>query len=200
MSFGSNNEKSGSKWWKRGGIVIGAAVVSSLGVAGVSYAAVNSIPSHSGVFTGCYNKTSGALRLIDPSRGQHCAVREARVTWNQTGQKGPAGPRGAKGPAGPGLLAWAYVNANGTIASSSGNVTVANASPGSYCIGVTGGTAHVAVVSLDSLENTGGTVQAGVFDASGCPANASNVFVITRPQSQDGGLPGVNHAFYIIVS
>jgi hypothetical protein len=68
------------------------------------------------------------------------------------------------------------------------------------CIGVTGGTAHVAVASLDSLENTGGTVQAGVFAASGCPANASNIFVITRPQSQDGGLPGVNHAFYIIVS
>src|SRR5215472_3852048 len=30
--------------------------------------------------------------------------------------------------------------------------------------------AHVAVVSLDSLENTGGTVQAGVFDATGCLA------------------------------
>jgi hypothetical protein len=50
------------------------------------------------------------------------------------------------------------------------------------------------------LENTGGTVQAGVFAASGCPANASNILVITRPQSQDGGLPGVNHAFYILVS
>jgi hypothetical protein len=99
-----------------------------------------------------------------------------------------------------GLLAWAYVNANGTIAQSSGNVTVANPAAGSYCIGVTGGTVHVAVASLDSLENTGGTVQAGVFDASGCPANAANIDVITRPQSQDGGVPGVNHAFYIMVS
>jgi hypothetical protein len=212
MSFGSTNDKSESKWWKRGGIAIGAAVVSSLGVVGVSYAAVNSIPSPSGVFTGCYNKTSGALRVIDPSKGQHCAAKEARVTWNQKGQTGPAGPRGPKGatgargpigpqgPAGPGLLAWAYVNANGTVASSSGNVTVANPGPGTYCIGVTGGTVHVAVASLDSLENTGGTVQAGVFDASGCPADASNIDVITRPQSQNGGLPGVNHAFYIIVS
>ena len=200
MSIGSTNDKSASKWWKRGGIAIGVAVVSLLGVVGVSYAAVNSIPGPSGVFTGCYNKTSGALRVIDPSRGQHCAASEARVTWNQQGQTGPAGPIGRQGPAGPGLLAWAYVNANGTVASSSGNVTVANLDPGSYCIGVTGGTAHVAVASLDSLENTGGTVQAGVFDASGCPANASNIYVVTRPQLQDGGLPGVNHAFYIIVS
>ena len=105
-----------------------------------------------------------------------------------------------RGRAGPGLLAWAYVNANGTVASSSGNVTVANPGAGSYCIGVTGGTAHVAVASLDSLENTGGTVQAGVFPASECPANAQNILVVTRPQSQDGGFPGVNHAFYIIVS
>jgi hypothetical protein len=107
---------------------------------------------------------------------------------------------GAQGPAGAGLLAWAYVNSSGTIGSSSGNVTVANPAAGSYCIGVTGGTPHVAVASLDSLENTGGTVQAGVFDSSGCPADASDVFVITRPQSQDGGMPGVNHAFYIIIS
>jgi hypothetical protein len=92
------------------------------------------------------------------------------------------------------------VNANGTVASSSGNVTVANPGAGSYCVGVTGGTVHVAVVSLDSLENTGGTVQAGVFDATGCPANAANILVVTRPQTQDGGLPGVNHAFYIMVS
>ncbi len=215
MSFGSSNRPSASRWWKRGGFFVGAAVITSLGVAGASYAAVNSTPSPSGVFTGCYNKTSGALRVIDPSRGQHCAATETQVTWNQKGQTGPAGPQGPKGatgatgatgavgpqgPAGPGLLAWAYVNANGTIATSSGNVTVANSGPGSYCIGVTGGTAHVAVASLDSLENTGGTVQAGVFDASGCPANASSIDVITRPQSQDGGLPGVNHAFYIIVS
>jgi hypothetical protein len=218
MSFGSSSDKSASRRWKRGGLAVGVAAIASLGVAGASYAAVNSIPSPSGVFTGCYNNSSGALRVIDPSTGQHCSATETQVTWNKKGQTGPTGPagpqgpqgatgatgpvgpQGPQGPAGSGLLAWAYVNANGTVASSSGNVTVTNPGPGSYCIGVTGGTAHVAVASLDSLENTGGTVQAGVFDASGCPANASNIDVITRPQSQDGGLPGVNHAFYIIVS
>jgi len=92
------------------------------------------------------------------------------------------------------------VSAAGTVVSSSGNVTVANPDPGSYCIGVTGGTAKVAVASLDASENTGGTVQAGVYDASGCPADASDVYVITRPQDQDGGLPGVDHAFYVIIS
>jgi hypothetical protein len=67
------------------------------------------------------------------------------------------------------------------------------------CIGVTGGTAHVAVASLDALENTGGTVQAEVRDVSGYPPDASDIYAITRPQSQDSGLPGVNHAFYIII-
>ena len=97
-------------------------------------------------------------------------------------------------------LAYAHVNADGTINQDSGNVTVSKVNAGVYCIGVTGGTVHVAVVSLDSLPNVGGTVQAGAFPASGCPASASNILAITRPQTQDGGTPGADRAFYIIVN
>lgn len=174
---------------KRAVLVAGAASVLLIG-GGAAGAAIASRPVSSGVIHGCYYPANagGSHKLVLQNVGTSCPTGTTAIKWNQ------------QGPAGPGLLAWAYVNTNGTVASSSGNVTVANPGPGSYCIGVTGGTAHVAVASLDSLENTGGTVQAGVFAASGCPANASNILVITRPQSQDGGLPGVNHAFYIIVS
>jgi hypothetical protein len=119
-----------------------------------------------------------------------------------TGAKGDTGATGATGPQGPagGALAYAHVNADGTINQDSGNVTVSKIAAGIYCIGVTGGTVHVAVVSLDSRPNVGGTVQTGVFQATGCPANASDIFAITRPQTQDGGIPGADRAFYIIVN
>ncbi len=107
--------------------------------------------------------------------------------------------------------------ADGTIDpdQNSGNVTVlrhfsgdpAIKDDGLYCIGVTGGTAgmvHAAVVSLDSHANVGGTVQAGVFLASGCQqegiAEGNDIYVVTRPQLQDGGQNGVDRAFYIIVN
>jgi hypothetical protein len=101
-------------------------------------------------------------------------------------------------------LAYAHVNADGTIDQDSGNVTVArpDAFPGGYCIGVSGGTAQTAIVSLDSLPNVGGTVQAGVFFASVCLPfpDAHDILVVTRPQAQDGGSPGEDRAFYIIVA
>lgn len=178
-------------------VLIGTGAALALVAGGTAAYAVTSGPiDSSGVIHGCYTTTAtnGSHKIVLQNVGTSCPSGTTAIKWNQ---KGPAGP---PGPPGPGLLAWAYVNANGTVASSSGNVTVANVNSGLYCIGVTGGTAHVAVASLDSLENTGGTVQAGVFHASGCPANAANIFVVTRPQSQDGGIPGANHAFYIIVS
>jgi hypothetical protein len=187
-------------------VLIGTGAALALVAGGTAAYAVTSSPvDGSGAIHGCYYPANagGSHKIVLQDVGTSCPGGTTAIKWNQKGPAGPQGiqgPPGPPGPAGPGLLAWAYVNANGTVASSSGNVTVANPDPGSYCIGVTGGTAHVAVVSLDSLENTGGTVQAGVFDASGCPANASNILVVTRPQSQDGGLPGANHAFYIIVS
>jgi len=97
-------------------------------------------------------------------------------------------------------LAYAHVHADGTVNNDSGNITVVKIGAGFYCVGVTGGTVQVPVASLDSLPNVGGTVQAGVFWASGCPPEANNIAVVTRPQAQDGGLPGEDRAFYIIVA
>ena len=64
----------------------------ALGVAFVVGVAGASIPQD-GVFTGCYLKSGGALRVVDPS--QKCKTTEQRVTWNQQGQPGE---QGAPGP------------------------------------------------------------------------------------------------------
>ena len=96
-------------------------------------------------------------------------------------------------------LAYAHVQANGTIDHDSGNVTASKIFAGGYCLGVTGGAVHVAVASLDARPNVGGTVQAGVFTPTGCPSTANNILVVTRPQTQNGGMPGADRAFYVIV-
>jgi hypothetical protein len=97
-----------SRWWRRLGrrslLAGGAAAVMVAAGAGIGLA---SIPSSTGVFHGCYVKTTGALRLIDPSAHQRCKRGQLAVSWNQAGQRGPKGARGAKGakgdpgPAGP---------------------------------------------------------------------------------------------------
>jgi hypothetical protein len=98
-------------------------------------------------------------------------------------------------------LAFAHVNANGTIDRDSGNITVVKIDAGTYCAAVTGATPKVAVASLDSLANVGGSVQAGVFTASACvPSGVQQIFIITRPQNQDGGSPGQDRAFYLVVN
>jgi len=52
---------------------------------------------------------------------------------------------------------------------------------------------------LDSRMNVGGTIQASVFHASGYPPDGTGIYVVTRPQLQDGGQPGVDRAFYLVV-
>jgi hypothetical protein len=63
-----------------------------------------SIPdSGSAVFHGCYNKTSGALRVVDPAKSGtqgKCASSEVAITWSQTGPQGAPGPSGAPGAPG----------------------------------------------------------------------------------------------------
>ncbi len=76
-----------------GGLIVGAGVVAAA-------TAVASVPDQHGVITGCYSKTTGRLRVIDPSAGETCTKNENQLTWNQQGPPGPAGPSGAPGAAG----------------------------------------------------------------------------------------------------
>jgi hypothetical protein len=87
--------------WGRGTLVSLAAVLAVLAVGGS--VALATIPSSGGVINGCYNKTSGSLRVIDPAVAA-CSNGESPINWNQTGPQGPkgdAGPQGSKGDLGP---------------------------------------------------------------------------------------------------
>jgi len=77
--------------------------VAALAVGGIALAGV---PGGSSVYTACVTKSSGAIRLIDPSLsksswGSHCQSSEQQISWNQTGPTGPAGVSGHTGATGP---------------------------------------------------------------------------------------------------
>jgi hypothetical protein len=211
--------------WKH--LAVAAAVVAlAMLVGGIAWAA---IPGPDGTIHACYHvKKSGELendaklRLIDPGNGDSCKQGEAELVWNQTGAAGPPGPQGPVGPAGPagpqgnpgpagpagppgpagpsGLLGWAHVAGSGAILGSSGNINVFRASPGVYCLGVTGGTVHAGMGVLDAFPNVGGSIQVGIPAISGCPAGAMDMWVITRNQAQDGGIPGADRQFYLTIN
>lgn len=72
-------------------------------LASISFA---TIPDASGVIHGCYKRSNGNVRIIDPSAGDTCSNDEIAITWAQkgtgaTGPIGPPGPQGEPGPAGP---------------------------------------------------------------------------------------------------
>ncbi len=72
------------------GAVIGLCATATM-AGGIAYAAIPD--AGTGQFHGCVNKSSGQLRVVDPSKGQHCtSATETAVTWNATGPRGPAGP------------------------------------------------------------------------------------------------------------
>ena len=81
-------------------VTMAAAVVAALVAGGVAYA---TIPDSSGVIHGCYQKSGGALSVINASV-TGCAKTQTELQWNvqgPTGLQGPQGPAGAQGPVGP---------------------------------------------------------------------------------------------------
>lgn len=71
---------------------------------GVAFAA---IPAADGVIHGCYNTSTGTLRVVESD--DQCRSNEKPLPWNQSGQQGPQGipgPTGPAGPAGPGNEIW----------------------------------------------------------------------------------------------
>jgi len=74
-------------------LIVGALVIA----AGVAYA---TIPSADGTINGCYDKKSGALRVIDSATAATCTKAETAVSWNMRGLAGDQGPSGPKGDTG----------------------------------------------------------------------------------------------------
>ncbi len=81
-------------------LIRGAVLVTLALGAGRTAAAV---PDARGVYTACYLKAVGAVRLIDTADPrQRCLDRiETRVTWSQPGPVGPVGSPGPQGVPGP---------------------------------------------------------------------------------------------------
>src|SRR4051794_5063525 len=67
-------------------------------VAATAGIAVAANPSSDGKLTACVNKKTKGLRLA--SSAGACRKSESKLSWNITGQPGPAGAKGATGAAG----------------------------------------------------------------------------------------------------
>jgi hypothetical protein len=59
------------------------------------------IPDANGVYTGCYLKSIGTVRVIDTAKTTACTALETKITWNSKGIPGSPGLEGTVGPAGP---------------------------------------------------------------------------------------------------
>ena len=89
---------------RRRAAVIGAAVLVAVPLAGVAAGAA--VPdSGTGVINGCYQRSSGQLRVVDPAPAGNgrggCSSAEIPISWNQVGPQGASGPAGAQGEPGP---------------------------------------------------------------------------------------------------
>jgi hypothetical protein len=73
------------------------AIVAAVVLTGAA-AATASVPDAGGVIRGCYDKSSGAVRVIDTAKTTTCKSSEKALSWEQRGpqaNQGPAGPAGA---------------------------------------------------------------------------------------------------------
>jgi hypothetical protein len=93
-----------SKALRRGASRAALVLVAAGALVGVGYGvAYASIPAPDGTITSCYTKSTGAMRVIDPTTAS-CKTGETKLTWTQqgtAGPQGPAGPQGATGATGP---------------------------------------------------------------------------------------------------
>lgn len=80
------------------GRYFGALVVAGVVVVGAAGTSAFGHGSGDGTIHGCYDKSSGRLRIAD---GKRCSHDERMVSWNERGRKGDTGARGPAGDAGP---------------------------------------------------------------------------------------------------
>lgn len=78
----SRNRLFRGRWRPRGLVVLGCGAA-LLAAGGVAYATIPD--SGTAVIHACYTNSTGALRVIDPSKGQSCAAGETALNWNGRG-------------------------------------------------------------------------------------------------------------------
>jgi hypothetical protein len=74
-------------------LIVGALVGSATLIAAAG------IPADDGRIYGCYNTSTGQLRVVSPEDA--CRTSETSIYWNQVGPTGPEGAPGPEGPIGP---------------------------------------------------------------------------------------------------
>lgn len=80
---GRHGERATRRFTRRA-LMVSAGVMAL--VATTAGVAIATIPdAGTGVFHGCVNASTGALRVVDPSKGQTCTGSETKVSWNQQG-------------------------------------------------------------------------------------------------------------------
>jgi hypothetical protein len=67
---------------RRGLLIVGGALA-LLAIGGVAWATIPDVGTAE--IHGCYNKSTGALRVIDPSKSQTCATGETALNWGGAG-------------------------------------------------------------------------------------------------------------------
>ena len=80
--------------------LMAAASAGTLGLVGLAALAGAAVPTADGKINGCYDKSTGNLRVIDTAKDK-CKVSEVAISWNQAGSPGPQGDEGPAGPTGP---------------------------------------------------------------------------------------------------
>ena len=88
-------------WRLRGGATLSnviAVVALVFAMGGGAYALTSETASVK-VIHGCYQKRSGALRILHAAK--KCSRSEQAIAWNQTGAQGSQGQPGSRGQSGP---------------------------------------------------------------------------------------------------
>jgi hypothetical protein len=163
--------------------LVAATIVATLGLVAFAQAA---IPGADGVINGCYNKTTGNLRVVDS--GSPCTNAESALSWNQAGTQGQPGPQGPQGPSGS---SHAYHDRGSSLLPSDGSANLAgvhNLPAGNYVVMVS-----VSVYQADtypmvcSLREADGTYivapvgYTGWPEASGGRTTTAMVTTLNRP-------------------
>ena len=144
-------------------VVATIALIVALG--GSAYAALSGIPDSNGIFHGCVNKHTGALRLV-PGAGSCRGIKkhhgrtvfpgEFAIAWNQRGRAGTNGINGTPGGAG----ATKVVVRSSTHTGGS-NLEDVSCNPGEVATGGGGNASGTALIDSEPVPNNAGSAPTG---------------------------------------